>query len=216
MAKRFYGIEMQGKFTNQIVSGVPAGGDVTNKGRLLYDDVTEDTYIADNSGDWKPTAGVEQGSVMWFYQDTAPTGWTIVAALAQDTVIGVKSSGADTYDTGGTNNLGTWTQPNHTHGDGSYAGPSHNHLWYNYSTGTIVYSYASNGTTLLQMGFQNLIAVTRGPMFRVTSAEDQSIEGVDFYTNNSGGGAVTGTSGGGATVNTWRPRAHVGILATKD
>ena len=138
MAKRFYGIEMQGKFTNQIVSGVPAGGDVTNKGRLLYDDVTEDTYIADNSGDWKPTAGVEQGSVMWFYQDTAPTGWTIVAALAQDTVIGVKSSGADTYDTGGTNNLGTWTQPNHTHGDGSYAGPSHNHLWYNYSTGVIV------------------------------------------------------------------------------
>lgn len=70
--------------------------------------------------------GFVSGTKLWFYQDTAPLGWSIVSS-AQDCVLSCKvqnSSSASTYQTGG-QMLGTWQQsattlsvdqmPSHSH-----------------------------------------------------------------------------------------------------
>jgi len=67
------------------------------------------------------TAGpsVPSNTAMWFYQDTAPLGWSIIAAA--DSLLAVKG-GSQAYNVAGGNNAGTWTQPVHSH-----TGPSHKH-----------------------------------------------------------------------------------------
>ena len=52
------------------------------------------------------------GTKLWFYQDTAPTGWTIVSGVS-DCLIGIKGTSGATYATGGTV-AGTWQTPDHT------------------------------------------------------------------------------------------------------
>jgi hypothetical protein len=49
----------------------------------------------------------------WFWQDVAPTGWTIDPTAA-DAVIAVKA-GSGTYAVAGGTTAGTWTQPTHSH-----------------------------------------------------------------------------------------------------
>jgi hypothetical protein len=63
----------------------------------------------------------EAGTKLWFYQNVAPTGWTLDAACA-DSVLACK--GGSTYVTGGAQ-AGTWTQPSHTLDITQI--PSHNH-----------------------------------------------------------------------------------------
>jgi len=67
------------------------------------------------------------GTKLWFYQNAAPTGWTIDASAA-DSLIGVKG-GTQAYNTTGGQVVGTWTQPGHTHTGPSHThtGPSHTH-----------------------------------------------------------------------------------------
>lgn len=49
---------------------------------------------------------------MYFYENTAPTGWTIDGAVA-DKVLAVKG-GAQAYNAAGGTMAGTWTNPSHT------------------------------------------------------------------------------------------------------
>lgn len=67
------------------------------------------------------------GTKMYFYQDTAPTGWTIDGAVA-DVCLAVKG-GANAFNVAGGSLAGTWTQPGHTHTGPSHThtGPSHTH-----------------------------------------------------------------------------------------
>lgn len=65
-------------------------------------------------------AGVNVGTKMFFHQDTAPFGWSIVSGF-EDSLLGVKGGSNALNGTGGTQ-VGTWTQPNHQHN-----GPSHSH-----------------------------------------------------------------------------------------
>ena len=66
---------------------------------------------------------VESGTDMWFYADSAPTGWTLQTDLG-DTVLAIK--GGDTYTTGA-QVAGTWTQPDHTLTIDEM--PSHSHTY---------------------------------------------------------------------------------------
>ena len=50
---------------------------------------------------------------VWLYEDTAPDGWTIVAAAA-DALASVKG-GITTYNVSGGSQAGTWAQPTHYH-----------------------------------------------------------------------------------------------------
>ena len=52
------------------------------------------------------------GTKLWFYQNTAPSGWTIDTTPA-DAVLAVKG-GSGAYNVSGGSQAGTWTQPDHT------------------------------------------------------------------------------------------------------
>ena len=200
MAKRFYGIEMQGKFTNQKVADASAlVWQASDEGRSVYDETTNSIWFADSTA-WAAVSGVEAGSAMWFYQDSAPIGWTIVATIAADTALGVNSSGG-TYTTGGTIE-GTWTIAGHTHGVSGEVltinqMPAHEH-------DHIADSQASPAT------FTQSI---------VTTGNDDQRHNAAFPTGTTGGGASHdhgGVTGSGGGTSTFRPSANVGILATKD
>jgi len=51
------------------------------------------------------------GTKMYFYQNTAPTGWTYDSAVT-DRVLAVKG-GSNAYNANGGTEAGTWTQPGH-------------------------------------------------------------------------------------------------------
>ena len=89
-------------------------------------------------------AGMPSGTEAWFYQDAAPTGWTLDAVPA-DAVIAVKG-GANAYNVAGGAQAGTWTQPNHTHPVGTIAFPNHSH-----AVGTIAFPNHSHAAGTLAL-----------------------------------------------------------------
>jgi len=165
---------------------------------------------------------IPAGTKMYFYQNTAPTGWTIDETPA-DAVLAVKG-GSNAYNVDGGNQAGTWTQPNHTHTGPSHThtGPSHNHKWYDEnakSSSDTTYDSSGSGVLFSDSGAKD------GAATAIDVGGDHSIhiegdEEMYAYTNNAGTGATgaagTGATGGSATANTYRPLAQVGIIATKD
>jgi len=90
---------------------------------------------------------IASGTKMFFYENTAPTGWTIDTAPA-DSLLSIKGGSQD-YNVNGGQTGGSWTQDDHTHTGPSHthtgpshthsgpshthSGPSHNHKWYNFN-----------------------------------------------------------------------------------
>ena len=117
------------------------------------------TYIVDNwtqiqavLGSANLTAGtaipdyIPSGTKMWFYADTAPTGWTL-DATPSDSLLAVK--GGSTYTTGGAQ-AGTWTQPDATLTAAQI--PPHTHLTNattsaNSGGGPTIYCYSTTPTS---------------------------------------------------------------------
>ena len=99
-------------------SSYPVPGE--NKGALYTKNVSDkaELHWTDEDGNNLPltSAGallaVPVGTKMYFYQDTAPTGWTYDSAVV-DRVLSVKG-GAQAYNANGGTEAGTWTQPGHT------------------------------------------------------------------------------------------------------
>lgn len=143
------------------------------------------------------------GTKMLFYQDTAPTGWTIQNTLNDKVVYITKGSAAGGQTGGAEHSTGTWTQPNHTHSVTAQAlteaqMPSHRH------------QLTPCGGQLTQDEMYGG-AYGTGPK---SSASDYS-----WYTTYSGSGATHnhgGVTGDGATANTWRPAAYSVIICAKD
>ena len=206
---RFFKVEMEGKLINQKVASLPAWTS-DDEGRIVYDETTNEMYVGDDSG-WVSSSPIPTGVSMWFYENSVPDGWTIVAAVG-DELLAVK--GGATYTAGGVA-AGTWTQPNHSHGDGTLSVGNHNHQWYEYDGGDLSLSWASNGSSQIDLTQDNDgVASTRGLLCRVYNANSNRY-GLDLYTEDSTAG-VTGDTGNAATANTYRPDARVGILCTKN
>jgi len=129
----------------------------------------------------------DSGTKQWFYQPAAPTGWTIDMTLG-DAVLAVH--GSSTYDgsSGGGQQQGTWTQPNHDH-DVT--------IWASDKTGTLVTHKSEIHSKIYNDAVDVSWVGTTGPGSYV-------------------GAGVIETSDGGATASSWRPFANVGIIATKD
>ncbi len=128
---------------------------------------------------------------VWFWQNVAPTGWTIDATAATDAVLAVKA-GAGTYAVAGGSSAGTWTQPNHLHTTGDHTLsvaeiPSHTHVAWSLSVGI----GAASGSGYIQ----NTTATS---------------------PTGGGGSHNHGNTGNSATANTWRPVANVGIICSRD
>lgn len=136
---------------------------------------------------------------IFFAQATPPTGWTIDTAH-KDNVLACKSDSGDYSVIGPNKGQYGWSQPNHVH-----TGPSHNHRWsynglytYNISGSGVAFgSYTTKSTNLM---------LTRG----VTDGDGWYRNSEILYTNNAG----SGNTGGNATINTYRPYATVGVIAT--
>ncbi len=72
---------------------------------------------------------IASGRKLYLYENTAPTGWTIVSVT--DRVLAVKG-GANAYNVNGGNPGGAWAQPDHVHAGPSHS-HSHSHRWYGIS-----------------------------------------------------------------------------------
>jgi len=110
----FHGITMKGKYKAQIVADASALiWGVTDERRLVYDQLTEEIWLADSS-EWK-SAGkngdISTGIEMWVFANTAPDGWALSGTPA-DELLAVK--GGLTYTTAQTA-AGDFTLPLHTH-----------------------------------------------------------------------------------------------------
>jgi len=73
--------------------------------------------------DYKVNNFLVTGRQLYLYENTAPTGWSIIAVT--DKVLAVKG-GSNAYNANGGTTAGTWTQPTHTHAD-TLAAPAHTH-----------------------------------------------------------------------------------------
>lgn len=98
-------------------------GNLANKGFVYTKDVTAKIQLH-----WEDEDGNElalthgagiindfpTGTKLPFYQDVAPTGWTIQNALNDKLLFVTKGSVAGGETGGGAHSTGTWTQPSHT------------------------------------------------------------------------------------------------------
>jgi len=180
-----------------------AAGDIKN-GQLImvfYDGTNFQIAIS------TPLTGVltgNAGTKAWFWQNTAPVGWTIDASAA-DAVLAVKG-GANAYNANGGTQQGTWTQPNHTH-----------------TTGDVTLTAAQSGFPGADVNVKATNAhdemsgggVSGGYIY--TAGDGAG--GSSVYSISSQGASQAhnhGATQGGATANTWRPLAQVGIICTKN
>ena len=142
---------------------------------------------------------------LWVYRNAAMDGWAVDSAVS-DKVLALK--GGSTY-TAGAATAGSWTVSGltvdgHTHGPGTFAGPSHAHTLVD--TGAGIYG---NGD----------IIVANGGYVYVGAAGS----GASPLTTNTGtpsATAVVGTSASGtgtaSSDGTWRAAAAVGTLQYLD
>ena len=85
------------------------------------------------------------GTKMWFYQNTAPTGWVIDSTPA-DAILAVKG-GSAAYNVNGGMAAGTWTHPTHTHTGPSHThtGPSHTHTGPSHAHSILTHTHTFSG-----------------------------------------------------------------------
>ena len=137
---------------------------------------------------------IPSGTKMLFYQDTAPSGWTIDNTLDDKLVYITKGSAASGQTGGGVHSSGTWTQPNHTHSTPDHTLtvdeiPSHRH-----GIGSTVAAASVGGTV------------------------NNASASLSYYSTYTGGGKAHnhGSTGDGASANTWRPAAYNFIVCSKN
>jgi len=152
------------------------------------------------------------GTKMYFYENTAPLGWTIDSSCA-DALLAVKG-GSNAYKADGGNQAGTWTQPNHTHTGPSHThtGPEHYHEFDSVSTGSNVIKTGD------RIGWATAVV---DEIYQMTTTGGTAVgkylksQTASAGTGDTGAGG-TGATSANATANTWRPLAQVGIICTKD
>ena len=169
---------------------------VSEKPELFYVDSAANEIQLTGGGALKEP--FPSGTKMLFYQDTAPSGWTLLAT--NDKLAYITKGSAAGGETGGiAHPTGTWTQPDHTHttahrhnSEGDEAGFMPHSGWD--STFEMVAGYLTVDYTL---GGGIIPRASKDRPF--TMAYCSAI-----------------SSGGGATANTWRPASYCFIVAKKD
>lgn len=151
--------------------------------------LTADRQVNFVPGDSAATAMLGDGGTTkaWFYQNVAPTGWTIDATPA-DAVLAVKG-GSNAYNANGGTQAGTWTQPNHDHTYNTVIAHTHP-----LGAGAGIRVLTSSGS----LAYQEIVG-----SYDISS-----------YSATGSTGSASGTTAGGATAATYRPLGQIGIICT--
>lgn len=162
---------------------------------LFYEDAAGNELQLTAAGAQNITASVPSGSKMLFYQDTAPTGWTIENTINDQLVYITKGSVAGGNAGGALKTGSTWTIPT-----GQLAADSH----------TLTEAEMPNHTHSIAVrgNFTNGEGGVGGSAVGWASSINTS------YTGGSTGHTHTVSSSGAAM--TWRPSGHCCIICTKD
>jgi len=148
--------------------------------------------------------GVMHGDVnqkIWVYRNSAMSGWVVDSSVS-DKVLALK--GGSTYTTGAAT-AGSWTVSGltvdgHTHGPGTFAGPSHAHTLVDSGSG--IYG---TGDAVVAYGGYVYVAGAGPAAYQLTT-----------NTGTPSATAVVGTSASGTGTipsdGTWRAAAAVGTL----
>ena len=238
--------ELANKLFYQCTTMVSALGEsLSNKGYTISD-ASISTLITALSNiltkaDFGTTAGtacqgndarfIPAGTKMWFYQNTAPTGWVIDSTPA-DAILAVKG-GSAAYNVNGGMAAGTWTHPTHTHTGPSHThtGPSHTHTGpshahsilththtfsagaHTHTTGDVTLTAAQSGlpahthnllTIAVGLGGAGGAFVGTGPTVHTTNANVAQNASESHNHGATGAATVSGTTGGSNTENTGR------------
>ena len=163
------------------------------------------------------------GTDMVFYEDTAPTGWTIVQALDEHVIELTKGSAA-AGQTGGAatgtvtssnwfvSNYATANESSHTH-----TSEDHNHHWYEFvvGSGSDHNSFDTNGNATALTA--TVTANASGVQITIKDASTEPTLDTNFFTGDMNGGA--GSTGPGTahnhTIDLRVQRARC-IVASKD
>lgn len=145
-------------------------------------------------------------------EDTAPTGWSIVADTG-DGLIACKG-GANAYNVdGGTKLAGTWTQPTHVHVDGA-----HTHTTAGFA---LTSAYLPQHSHAISPGVVNPAAGgtdsgAGAAAFGTNNITSSAGSGDSHDHGNTGSAGSAGNTGASASAATWRPDANVGIIIEHD
>lgn len=262
---KFHGIDAQGTLYDQRVSALPTWT-LNDIGRIVFLTTNDTVYIASSTG-WVPLSNVDaltagagisitktstpaqsitialadsflaSGRKIWIYEDTAPTGWSIVSGCG-DGLLAVKGGTSD-YNAAGGTRQGTWTQLSHTHAISvtgvssahthtisththgfSFTLPTHTHNLVVPSTGWGIYGYNPQGS----------LAVTASGYYGYSTGGDRTLS-TSSQTSDVGNGTTNGSgtltsNADGAHTHTatsdtatpspyWRPLANIGIIVQK-
>lgn len=193
-----YGITMKGPFHIQEVGSLP-GWVAADAGRQLYLTSNNKIYNGNNVG-W-----VEEVDKLWTYQDTAPTGWSIVSGTA-DALMACKG-GTNAYNTAGGAQAGTWTQPSHTH-----TGPSHTHMGGAHPLSESEMPAHSHSFQYANASFYHGGGLSSYLDVAMNTKTTGETGGGGTHSHGATSAAGTGATSSNGTASTYRPIANVGIV----
>lgn len=260
---KFHGIDAQGTLYDQRVSALPTWSNA-DLGRIVFLTTNDTIYIASSAG-WVPLSSVDaltagagisitkvstpaqgitialsdaflaSGRTLWVYEDTAPTGWSIISGCG-DGLLAVKGGTGDYNVSGGTALRGSWTQASHNHTVVIDAEASHTHSiagTHNHTIPAVALSVAQMPPHTHTVTYQTYTS-SSGPAGTPTWSGYQGVasgstgSGATHDHNGTTGLANTGSSSAGtshthtnavstvAPSSAWRPLANVGIIIKKD
>ncbi len=222
MAKRFYGLDVRGKFWPERLPTEPVWT-ADDEGRLFYDESVEGLKFG-TASDWSNAGSyndVPLNTILLIESNVAIVPSYSLLTNKNDMVVYITSGSVAGGETGGTDKSGgTWTQPGHTHSQPTHqhSGPSHTH---SVSSGTVpgtpshTHGPGSGAGNFMTSSFST--HGRGGDSYGTFSNTDSGGGGGSSHDHGgSTGGGGTGntgagggdTTGSGATASTWRPNGR--------
>jgi len=221
MAKRFYGMDVRGKFWPERLASEPVWTP-DDEGRVFYDEAVEGLKFGtaskwSNAGSYND---VPLNTILLIESDVQLTGYSLLTNKDDMTVYITKGSGA-AGEAGGTDKAGgTWEPQAHIHSQSAHTHPVSSHT-HGISSGTV--PGAAAHTHPPQSGYGNFMSSSgsthgeAGDSYGTFLNTGSNVAGATSH-NHGGvtvGGVATATSGGGENtgaivtpVNTWRPKGR--------
>ena len=179
-----------------------------NKFKIYAKDVGGVTTLFRRNSDGISVLEFPSGTKMLFYQDTAPTGWTIQNALDDKVVYITKGSVAGGETGGGAHSTGSWTisgLSGASHTLTTSEVPAHTHFT---AGDESVASGSALDNTAPMVREYNIITAAAYSLVKSTLSAT-----IGLTSSSGGGGGHTHTV---SSDGTWRPAAYCCIIAEKN